>query len=77
MLKNLVQLTHQVGEEAVHLVCSANAALPLIKDGLIKFIAYIDNVENQVKAQQAAQAAQAASVQEPVKQEEKVPDAQV
>ena len=71
MLKNLVQLSHEVGQEAVHLLCASNTTLPFLKDALFEFIKYVAQVESQVKAQQEAQAAQkAAEPQEQPKSEE-------
>lgn len=74
-LKNVVQLCHEAGEEAVHLMCAANTSLPFLKDALFQFVNYVAQVEAQVKAQQEAQAAaqetpKPAEQVEPPKQEE-------
>lgn len=55
-LKNMVQLSHALGEEAVHLFCAANTSLPFLKDALFQFVNYVANLEQQIKAQQDAQA---------------------
>ena len=47
-------LIHKIEDRAVHLIVDPNSPLPEIKDALIKFMAYISQVEEASKAQEQA-----------------------
>jgi hypothetical protein len=44
-------IIHKIEDRAIHLIVDPNSPLSEIKDALIKFMAYINQVEEQVKAQ--------------------------
>jgi len=52
MLKNIVQLTVQVGEKAFHLLCDPDAPLNHVKEALFQFSKIVGDIEN--RAQNAA-----------------------
>ena len=60
MLKNVIQLEHQVGDKVYHLMCDNDSPLADVKDALCQFMKYVGNIEDQVKAQNAANEAAAA-----------------
>lgn len=62
MLRNLAQLeakiTSVIGDQSIektfHFLCDQDSPLPAVKDALVKFMAYVSQLEEQVKAQQEA-----------------------
>lgn len=82
MLKNLSVLEHVIEGKAYTLFCDPNSPLNHVKDALVKFLGYVQQVEDQVKAAQEAKEAQAkqaevALVEEASKEEAKIENAQV
>lgn len=52
MLKNVVQMTVQVGEKVFHFLCDPDAPLNHVKEALFQFSKIVGDIEN--KAQTAA-----------------------
>ena len=52
MLKNLSVLEHSIEGKAYQFLCDPNSPLNHVKDALVKFLGYVQQVEDQVKTAQ-------------------------
>lgn len=57
MLKNISQLECKVGEKVYHFLCDMDSPLDHVKEAVLQFLKYIQQIEDQVKAQMEAQKA--------------------
>ena len=62
MLKNLSVLEHSIEGKAYQFLCDPNSPLNHVKDALVKFLGYVQQVEDQVRTAQD----KAAQEQKPV-----------
>jgi len=51
MLKNVSQLTEQVGEKTYMLICDSDSPIPDVREALRIFESQVNKIEDQVKAQ--------------------------
>ncbi len=55
MLKNLSSLEHAIEGKAYQFLCDPNSPLNHVKDALVKFLGYVQQIEDQAKAAKDAQ----------------------
>ena len=54
MLKNITQLEAIIADKVYHFACDIDSPLPHVKEAILKFLYYVNQIEEQVVAQQKA-----------------------
>jgi len=64
MFKNIIKFEQIIGGRTYHMLCDNDSPLNEVKDSLIKFLNYVNELEASIKAQQAAQSSNTSSAAE-------------
>ena len=68
MLKNICRLDYKEQEREITLLCDNDVPIPVLKNALVKYCQFVQQIEDNVKAQQAQPAPDIAKVDVPAEE---------